>query len=150
MKHQVCCDTLFRVEIILSEKMLLRAWSLGEPYALQGWLALLNSRWVSGVCWGSNSYAVFFSCSRELTSSLIDSDWLVSTLHSINTWRNSSWLSCGPLCLVWVDQLCGVSLQNLKGLERMRFVFGVLVRSCVVDIAQGKRIFEGTKPTNMI
>lgn len=32
----------------------------------------------------------------------------------------------------------------------MRFVFGALVRSRVVSIAQGKRIFEGTKLTNMI
>lgn len=41
-------------------------------------------------------------------------------------------------------------LQNLKVLERMRFVFIALVRSRAVDIGQNKRIFEGTKPTNMI
>lgn len=150
MKHQVCCDTLFRLEMTLSEKMFLRHWRLGEPNAIQGWLALLNSRWVSGVFWGSNSYAVFFSSSRELTTSLIDTDWLLSTLPSISTWRTAGWLSCDPLRLVWVGQLCGVFLHNLKGLERMEFVFIALVRSRVVDLAQDKRIFEGTKPTTMI
>lgn len=39
---------------------------------------------------------------------------------------------------------------NLETLERMKFVFIALVRSRVVDIGQDKRIFEGTKPINMI
>lgn len=43
--------------------------------------------------------AVFFSSSRELTTSPIDTDWLVSTLPSISTWRNSRLTVLWPFVL---------------------------------------------------
>lgn len=136
------------VDMTLSEKMLLRDWRLGEPYAIQGWLALSSSRWVSGVFWGRNSYAVFFPdswlpVSRTQTG-------LCPHCPVLAPGRIVGWLSYGPLYLVWVGHLYGTFLQNLRVLERMRFVFIELVRSHAVDTGQDKRIFEGTKPTNMI
>lgn len=93
---------------------------------------------------------MFFSSSRELTTSLTDTDWLVSTTPSVSTWRNSRLTVLWPFVLGLSRPTVWGFLQNLKVLERMRFVFIALVRSRAVDIGQNKRIFEGTKPTNMI
>lgn len=56
---------------------------------------------------------MFFSSSRELTTRLIDADWLVSTLLSVSAWRNSR------LSVLWPFVL-GLSRPTVWGFKKLR------------------------------